>query len=296
MFNFTETILEIILESSEFLLLLKCIFLLLFVSPLTSGYLFVYGRVIQPFLIKREETIETNISSLVKLLKGTIIQISWNTINAMEMETDHHGQNGDNHGTEAKVLMSSLGNRKGSFHREEDSSFQRRWSIDSNSDIRRGMVNRDLEYFPSSQPQVLQPSRHNMESQSWRRSAYDINYLDHTIAGDEYSRRRTRTSDKQTDRGLVRHDYRDDDTYNTNYRDSNSYRRSMNGGLNYMSYGHDYSHGSGYPYPHQGYRYSSTSSRNISSDYIDYENHYYSQRSKSLRRQRTKSERYHQLY
>ena len=123
MFNFAETILEIILESSEVLLLLKCIFLLLFVSPLTSGYLFVYGRVIQPFLIKREETIETNISSLVKLLKGTIIQISWNTINAMEMETDHHGQNGDNHGTEAKVLMSSLGNRKGSFHREEDSSF-----------------------------------------------------------------------------------------------------------------------------------------------------------------------------
>ena len=88
MFNFTETILEIILESSEFLLLLKCIFLLLFVSPFTSGYLFVYGRVIQPFLIKREETIETNISSLVKLLKGTIIQISWNTINAMEMENE----------------------------------------------------------------------------------------------------------------------------------------------------------------------------------------------------------------
>ena len=296
MFNFTETILEIILESSEFLLLLKCIFLLLFVSPLTSGYLFVYGRVIQPFLIKREETIETNISSLVKLLKGTIIQISWNTINAMEMENDLNGQNGDNCGTEAKVLMSSLRNRKGSFHREEDSSFQRRWSMDSNSDIRRGMVNRDLEYFPSSQPQVLQPSRHKIESQNWRRSAYDINYLDRTIAGDEYSRRRTRTSDFKTDESLgMRHDYRDDDTYDTYYRDSLSYRRSMNGGLNYMSYGYDYSHGSGYPYPHQGYRYSSTNSRNISSDYIDYEDHY-SQRSKSLRRQRTKSERYHQLY
>ena len=48
MFNFAETVLEIILEASQFLLLLKFLFLLLFVSPLTSGNLLLFGRVIQP--------------------------------------------------------------------------------------------------------------------------------------------------------------------------------------------------------------------------------------------------------
>lgn len=295
MFNFTETVLEIILESSEFLLLLKCLFLLLFVSPLTSGYLFVYGRVIQPFLIKREETIDTNFSSMVNLLKGTIIQISWNTINAMEMETDLNGQNEYNCSTEAKSLMSSLDNRKGKDTRGECNRFKRRWSIDSNSDMRRGMENRDLEYFPRNHPQVLQPSRHHKESRSWRRSAYDMSYLDRTFAGDEYFRRRTKTCAFRPDESLLRPDYRDDATYNTYYRDSESYRRSMNGGLNFMSNEYDYSHGSGYPYLQQDYRDSLTSSRNISSDYIDSEEHY-SQLSKSLRRQRMKSEIYPHLY
>ena len=294
MFNFTETVLEIILESSEFLLLLKCLFLLLFVSPLTSGYLLVYGRVIQPFLIKREETIDTNFSSMVNLLKGTIIQISWNTISAMEMETDHNEQNGYNCSTEAKSLMSSLDNRKGKEQRGESNRFQRRWSIDSDSDIRRVMENRDLEYFPRNHPQVLQPSRHHKESRSWRRSAYDMSNLDRTYAGDEYFRRRTKTCAFRPD-SLLRPDYRDGDTYNTYYRDSESYRRSVSGGLNFTSNKYDYSHGPGYPYLQQDYRYSLTSSRNISSDYIDSEEHY-SQLSKSLRRQRTNLEMYPHLY
>ena len=295
MFNFTETVLEIILESSEFLLLLKCLFLLLFVSPLTSGYLFVYGRVIEPFLIKREETIDSNLSSMVNLLKGTIIQISWNTISAMEMETDLNEQNGYNCSTEAKSLMSSLDNRKGKEQRGESNRFQRRWSIDSDSDIRRGMENRDLEYFPRNHPQVLQPSRHHKESRSWRRSAYDMSYPDRTLAGDEYFRRRTKTRAFQPDESLLRPDYRDGDTYNTYYRDSQSYRRSMNGGLNFTSNEYDYFHGPEYPYQQQDYRYSLTSSRNISSDYIDSEEHY-SQLSKSLRHQRMKSEMYPNLY
>ena len=185
MFNFAETVLEIILEASQFLLLLKFLFLLLFVSPLTSGYLFVFGRVIQPLLIKREETIETNINSLVKLLKESIIQLSRKTIIAMKTETDINGQSGENCVEEAKIMMSSLNKMNGRDYSGEDRSLQRRWSIDSNSDLRRGMENRDLEHFNAEHPEHLKPSRQYTGYQSWRRSAYDINYVDRTLAGCE---------------------------------------------------------------------------------------------------------------
>ena len=290
MFNFAETVLEIILEASQFLLLLKFLFLLLFVSPLTSGYLFVFGRVIQPLLIKREETIETNINSLVKLLKESIIQLSQKTIIAMKTETDINGQSGENCVEEAKIMMSSLNKMNGRDYSGNDRSLQRRWSIDSNSDLRRGMENRDLEHFNAEHPEHLQPSRQYTGYQSWRRSAYDINYVDRTLAGCENTRRRKQAKDFQADDRLVRHDYRDEDTYNTYYRDPYSYRRSMNSGLNYMSHGYDFANGN----PQQEYLYSSTT-KNISSDSYEGETHY-RQLSMSLRRQRAKSERYHHLY
>ena len=204
-FNLSETILDIILEASEFLLFLKCVFLLLFVSPLTSGYLFVFGRVIQPFLIKREETIETNISSLVKLLKQTIIQMSWNTINAIETETDINGQDEDNYFEKEKIFMSSSNNAEVRDHKVECNSSQRRWSIDSNSDILRGLEHTELEYIPSDS---LQPSRHYSESQRWRRSAYAVN--DFSFARDGYTR--GRTNDFQKDDRILIPDYRDMDT------------------------------------------------------------------------------------
>ena len=289
MFNFAETVLEIILEASQFLLLLKFLFLLLFVSPLTLGYLFVFGRVIQPFLIKREETIETNINSLVKLLKESIIQLSWKTIIAMKTEIDD--QSRENCVEEAKTMMSSLNKmNERDYNRGEDSIIQRRWSIDSNSDLMRGMENRDLEHFDARHPEHLQLSRQYTGHQSWRRSAYDINYLDRTSAGDRNTRRRTQTNDFHAYDRLVPYDYRDEDTYNTYYRDPYPYRRSMNSGLNYIKHRYDFSNEN----PQQDYRYSSTT-KNISSDSYEGETHY-RQLSMSLRRQRAKSERYPHLY
>ena len=250
MFRVTEIVLDVLLESSHFLLLVKGLFLLLFVSPLTSGYLFVFGRVIQPFLIKREETIEKNVKAVVKHMKETIIHISFNTINAMKTESDQNGQSEDQFErkkVKAKVLMSSS-NTMDSRDQRMDYGLQRRWSIESNSDIKQELrhLRETLDYFPFKQYQSDRSTdRH--EPHGWRGSSYDINCYERILAGSEYSRRRTRPNDFQTQHRLRRYDNTSDvDTYKY-YRNPQTYRRSMNDSLNYMPYSYeDHSNSSTY--------------------------------------------------